>query len=466
MKKLNSAFTVAIAIVMLVILFGVIMILPRNGNSWLIPGNTDNSTDQGQGNNENLIDFQFTQLEKEDVSELYDTLSKEFEVKKEKQYDPQENQVYSLGEVYDLNSRYVGKSNILSNFKLSDLDLPDYWIRLSQSYIDSSLQNIVDQYQIIDYDLDHEVTDGDVVVLSIYQSVDGVGVDYIPGGFIQCVVGEDYDLINGLRDIIVGHKVGYQVKFNGTAPEGTTVKRSDNGETIDISGKAVEFDLTISWAGYEATTALSDIIVKDYAEMKDIEGIETVDDYVEYLVYNHAWQSAIGYSSNYVANLLSQVEEDDITISPELQTHLNLVVQSVDDGYDYSGKIYTEFLRVQTAEFYNSLYEQLPAEYKTDVTNDEQIHSLLVKAYGGEFGLYASGVSRTQYPNEEQYADFIRKLQVLNWYIDNTDIQPMDDSLSSAESNTSESSEPIEIYNDTVEETDTLDIVNSVENVE
>lgn len=42
----------------------------------------------------------------------------------------------------------------------------------------------------------------------------------------------------------------------------------------------------------------------------------------------------------------------------------------------------------------------------------------------------------------------------------------MDDSLSSAESNTSESSEPIEIYNDTVEETDALDIVNSVENVE
>lgn len=380
---------------------------------------------QSSGNNtdsdDNYIDLQIAKVEKVDVTEEYRELQKEFEKREEDYSKPTYNAIYKIGTVYDLDKSYIGKSGVIQDTSLDSLDFGDYDYIITPSEVQRKMQNIVQYFQIKRFDAQHEVSTGDMVTIKLDQTVEGVPVDYIHSGYIQYEAGTENSQLQGLDDVVIGHKPGYEAKFSIQAPENTFVNRLDTGESIDIQGKTVEFNAEISWVGYKTDAELSDDLIKQYVGLYGIQNINTVEEYENFLIRNYAWKNLLSYSNQYIVTKLSAMEpsnESYDNLSEELTKHLNLVASSVEPGYDYVGEVYDEYIRVQVAEFYNALYNNLPQEYKHDPNNEDDVNSLLADIYGTEFLAKQSGQQRQNYPNQEQFGDFIRKAQVLQYYID------------------------------------------------
>lgn len=403
----NKSIVIVIAIVIILVLYGY--------NKQDIKENSSNILDS-QELDQGEIDFQFQNLKEVDVSSEYKALEKEYKKLKENLENPEfsDQYKYSLGEVYDLNKEYIGKQLDLSP-SLDDLDFQGLYSTVNEEDIQQYLDNILSKFRFKIYDSNHEAVIGDNVVISVEQSVDGDQINYVDGGYISYKIGEPNNWFDGLDDLIIGQKVGYKAEFDITAPKDTIASDYESQKEIDISGKTVKCVITIASLSYEdMQITFTDEIAKQYSEQ--IGGdFSTVEGLKDRILKNILWSQVNVFKTSYALQFLA----DDLELSDELNRHLNLVAMQVEPGYDKTGPIYNEYVRVITSEFYNSLYEQLPENYKHNYKDRESVLSLMADVHGGEYYAVYNQKTEKDFPNEEQYADFIRQLQVLQWYVDN-----------------------------------------------
>ena len=165
--------------------------------------------------------------------------------------------------------------------------------------MDTSLQEITDR---------DTVESGDVANIDYEGKKDGVAFD---GGTAQ-----GYDLtigsgsfIAGFEDGLIGKKVGESVTLDLTFPE-------DYGNE-ELAGQDVTFDVTINRISENVTPELTD----DYVKGKDLENVETVEDYRNYLRDQLMAQAEDTYNSE-VQNQIIQYLLDNSTFKQDPPTEM------------------------------------------------------------------------------------------------------------------------------------------------
>ena len=160
--------------------------------------------------------------------------------------------------------------------------------------MDTSLQEITDR---------DTVESGDVANIDYVGKKDGVAFD---GG-----TAEGYDLtigsgsfIAGFEDGLIGKKVGETVTLNLTFPE-------DYGNE-ELAGQDVTFDVTINRISENVTPELTD----EYAKSKNLENVQTADDYRNYLRDELMAQAKDTYNSE-VQNQVIQYMMDNSTFKQD-----------------------------------------------------------------------------------------------------------------------------------------------------
>ena len=176
-------------------------------------------------------------------------------------------------------------------------EVTDDYLNLYVQYMlsmDTSLQEITDR---------DTVESGDVANIDYVGKKDGVAFD---GG-----TAEGYDLtigsgsfIAGFEDGLIGKKVGETVTLNLTFPE-------DYGNE-ELAGQDVTFDVTINRISENVTPELTD----EYAKSKNLENVQTADDYRNYLRDELMAQAKDTYNSE-VQNQVIQYMMDNSTFKQD-----------------------------------------------------------------------------------------------------------------------------------------------------
>lgn len=87
--------------------------------------------------------------------------------------------------------------------------------------------------------------------------------------------------------------------------------------------------------------------------------------------------------------------------------------------------VYEEFMRILVADVYNSIYETLPEQYKIEPTDSDKLRELLSERFQKDMADSDVGETKLKFPNEQQFMDYIRKLEVLKYYLDNREVIPV-----------------------------------------
>lgn len=367
-------------------------------------------------NSSDDINFEFQTLKKIDVSDQYNKLKAEYTNIEKLIANPELRQQYkySLGAIYDLNRDYIGKQ---FNFdtKIQELDFQGLYSALTSDDIQTYMDKLVNKYTTKKYDSEHKADIGDIITIKIKQVIDNKEVTYVDGGHIVYEIGTDNEWFNGLDNIVLGKKVGYDMQFSIKVPDNAYITDLHTGKQIDAKGKVMDCIAQIVSLDYtDSQISLQDKLIKDYAD-KIGANFDSIDQFKNVILKNIMWEQVNIFKTSYVLQILKQNPE--LTkLTESLNTHLNLVAMQIDEEYDKTGPIYQEYVRIATSEFYNSLYEQLPKSYKYDI---DTINELKDTICNQTLQYRQSFKSEKDFPNEEQYTDYIKQLQVLLWYVDN-----------------------------------------------
>ena len=87
--------------------------------------------------------------------------------------------------------------------------------------------------------------------------------------------------------------------------------------------------------------------------------------------------------------------------------------------------VYEEFMRILVADVYNNIYETLPEQYKIEPTDNDKLRELLSERFQKDMADSDVGETKLKFPNEQQFMDYIRKLEVLKYYLDNIEVIPV-----------------------------------------
>ena len=87
--------------------------------------------------------------------------------------------------------------------------------------------------------------------------------------------------------------------------------------------------------------------------------------------------------------------------------------------------VYEEFMRILVADVYNNIYETLPEQYKVETTDSDKLRELLSERFQKDMADSDVGEIKLTFPNEQQFMNYVRKLEVLKYYLDNREVMPV-----------------------------------------
>lgn len=169
---------------------------------------------------------------------------------------------------------------------------------VTDAQVENYIQTVLNNNPVRTEITDRAVKDGDVTNIDYVGKRDGVAFDGGTGSNQELVIGSG-SFIDGFEEGVIGMKIGETKDLNLTFPDPYKINP-------DMSGAEVVFTVTLNNIYEEAEAQLND----EFVAGLEIENIETVDDYRQY-VYDGLMENAqYQYDMNVESAVLNAVHEN------------------------------------------------------------------------------------------------------------------------------------------------------------
>lgn len=447
----------AIGLVLLLVQAGLMYILLNfTGNlEFMLPGNV-----QTPETAEETMQTSFGVIVLQDESKEY----KEYKAEFDKLKADNESE-YTLENIYDLDTDYLDTLDMVDTPRIEELNVSAETFCMPADLYEQTMNSDILRDMYVTMDETHQIQDGDVLWLKIFTSLDGQQIKYLDNVYKEYTVGNPDQLpeISGLDEVLTGKVVKDTVELKGNAPSGMTIKtkNSDGTETdLDISGKEITFNITVCQVRQIQSDGPTDKNAELAAQGMGVTGVSNLTEYADYILKDYAYSTGF---NNLNQAMFQYVKSDGQTkLSDELNKHLNLVIECVQQNSELAdtyGPVFNEIQKAVMYEFYNELYEQIPDDYKYDYSDIEDVRTVLNKLGHTEYDdAYIQNFKRN-FSTEKDFEQFIKSRSVLLFLVDRIELKPLavkeTEVLDSSSSNT-----------DAVENAEMSEVVEDVANSE
>lgn len=381
---------------------------------------------------------------------------------------------YTLENIYDLDTDYLDTLDMVDTPRIEELNVSAETFCMPADLYEQTMSSDILRDMYVTMGETHQIQEGDVLWLKIFTSMDGQQIKYLDNVYKEYTVGNPDQLpeISGLDGVLTGKVVKDNVELKGNAPSGMTIKtkNSDGTETdLDISGKEITFNITVCQVRQIQSDGPTDKNAELAAQGMSVTGVSNLTEYADYILKDYAYSTGF---NNLNQVMLQYVKSDGQTkLSDELNKHLNLViecVQQTSELADTYGPVFNEIQKAIMYEFYSELYEQIPDDYKYDYSDIEDVRTVLNKLGHTEYDdAYIQSFKRN-FSTEKDFEQFINSRSVLLFLVDRIELKPLavEEADTGMDASSSSSSETDVIENDDVSNV-ADDVANSeVNNVE
>lgn len=379
---------------------------------------------------------------------------------------------YTLENIYDLDTDYLDTLDMVDTPRIEELNVSAETFCMPADLYEQTMNSDILRDMYVTMDETHQIQDGDVLWLKIFTSIDGQQIKYLDNVYKEYTVGNPDQLpeISGLDQVLTGKVVKDTVELKGNAPSGMVIKtkNSDGTETdLDISGKEITFNITVCQVKQLQSDGPTDKNAELAAQGMNVTGVSNLTEYSDYILKDYAYSTGF---NNLNQVILQYVKSDEQTrLSDELNKHLNLVIeciQQTSELADTYGPVFNEIQKAVMYEFYSELYEQMPDDYKYDYSDIEDVRTVLNKLGHTEYDdAYIQSFKRN-FSTEKDFEQFIKSRSVLLFLVDRIELKPLAVEETDTGVNASSSSETDVIANSDVSKV-VDDVANSeVNNVE
>lgn len=372
---------------------------------------------------------------------------------------------YTLENIYDLDTDYLDTLDMVDTPRIEELNISAETFCMPADLYEQTMSSDILRDMYITMDETHQIQEGDVLWLKIFTSMNGQQIKYLDNVYKEYTVGNPDQLpeISGLDQVLTGKVVKDIVELKGNAPSGMTIKtkNSDGTETdLDISGKEITFNITVCQVRQIQSDGPTDENAELAAQGMGVIGVSNLTEYADYILKDYAYSTGF---NNLNQVMFQYVKSDEQTrLSDELNKHLNLViecVQQTSELADTYGPVFNEIQKAIMYEFYSELYEQIPDDYKYDYSDIEDVRTVLNKLGHTEYDdAYIQSFKRN-FSTEKDFEQFIKSRSVLLFLVGRIELKPL--AVEETEILDSSSSDT-----DVIENGDVSEVVNDVANSE
>lgn len=414
----------AIGLVLLLVQAGLMYILLNfTGNlEFMLPGNV-----QTPETAEETMQTSFGVIVLQDESKEY----KEYKAEFDKLKADNESE-YTLENIYDLDTDYLDTLDMVDTPRIEELNVSAETFCMPADLYEQTMNSDILRDMYVTMDETHQIQDGDVLWLKIFTSLDGQQIKYLDNVYKEYTVGNPDQLpeISGLDEVLTGKVVKDTVELKGNAPSGMTIKtkNSDGTETdLDISGKEITFNITVCQVRQIQSDGPTDKNAELAAQGMGVTGVSNLTEYADYILKDYAYSTGF---NNLNQAMFQYVKSDGQTkLSDELNKHLNLVIECVQQNSELAdtyGPVFNEIQKAVMYEFYNELYEQIPDDYKYDYSDIEDVRTVLNKLGHTEYDdAYIQNFKRN-FSTEKDFEQFIKSRSVLLFLVDRIELKPLE----------------------------------------
>lgn len=338
---------------------------------------------------------------------------------------------YTLENIYDLDTDYLDTLDMVDTPRIEELNVSAETFCMPYDLYEQTMSSDILRDMYVTMDETHQIQDDDVLWLKIFTSMDGQQIKYLDNVYKEYTVGNPDQLpeISGLDEALTGKVVKDTIELKGNAPSGMTIntKNSDGTETdLDISGKEITFNITVCQVRQIQSDGPTDKNAELAAQGMSVTGVSNLTEYADYILKDYAYSTGF---NNLNQVMLQYVKSDEQTrLSDELNKHLNLViecVQQTSELADTYGPVFNEIQKAIMYEFYSELYEQIPDDYKYDYSDIEDVRTVLNKLSHTEYDdAYIQSFKRN-FSTEKDFEQFIKSRSVLLFLVDRIELKPL-----------------------------------------
>lgn len=338
---------------------------------------------------------------------------------------------YTLENIYDLDTDYLDTLDMVDTPRIEELNVSAETFCMPADLYEQTMNSDILRDVYVTMDETHQIQDGDVLWLKIFTSLDGKQIKYLDNVYKEYTVGNPDQLpeISGLDEVLTGKIVKDTVELKGNAPSGMTIKtkNSDGTETdLDISGKEITFNITVCQVRQIQSDGPTDKNAELAAQGMGVTGVSNLTEYSDYILKDYAYSTGF---NNLNQVMFQYVKSDGQTkLSDELNKHLNLViecVQQTSELADTYGPVFNEIQKAIMYEFYSELYEQIPDDYKYNYSDIEDVRTVLNKLGHTEYDdAYIQSFKRN-FSTEKDFEQFIKSRSVLLFLVDRIELKPL-----------------------------------------
>ena len=338
---------------------------------------------------------------------------------------------YTLENIYDLDTDYLDTLDMVDTPRIEELNVSAETFCMPADLYEQTMSSDILRDMYVTMDETHQIQEGDVLWLKIFTSLDGQQIKYIDNVYKEYTVGNPDQLpeISGLDEALTGKVVKDNVELKGNAPSGMTIKtkNSDGTETdLDISGKEMTFNITVCQVKQIQNDGPTDKNAELATQGMGVTGVSNLTEYADYILKDYAYSTGF---NNLNQVMFQYVKSDGQTkLSDELNKHLNLVIECVQQNSELAdtyGPVFNEIQKAVMYEFYSELYEQIPDDYKYDYSDIEDVRTVLNKLGHTEYDdAYIQSFKRN-FSTEKDFEQFIKSRSVLLFLVDRIELKPL-----------------------------------------
>ena len=379
---------------------------------------------------------------------------------------------YTLENIYDLDTDYLDTLDMVNTPRIEELNVSAETFCMPADLYEQTMSSDILRDMYVTMDETHQIQDGDILWLKIMASLDGQQIKYLDNVYKEYTVGNPDQLpeISGLDEVLTGKVVKDTVELKGNAPSGMTIKtkNSDGTETdLDISGKEITFDITVCQVRQLQSDGPTDENAELAAQGMGVTGVSNLTEYSDYILKDYAYSTGF---NNLNQVMIQYVKSDEQTrLSDELNKHLNLViecVQQTSELADTYGPVFNEIQKAVMYEFYSELYEQVPDDYKYDYSDIEDVRAVLNKLGHTEYDdAYIQSFKRN-FSTEKDFEQFIKSRSVLLFLVDRIELKPLAVEETEILDSNSSDIDAVSEQTDVIENGDVSEVVDDVANSE
>lgn len=403
----------------------------------------------------------------QDASKEY----KEYKVEFDKLKADKESE-YTLENIYDLDTGYLDTLDMVNTPRIEELNISAETFCMPADLYERTMNSDVLRDMYVTMDETHQIQAGDILWLKILTSLDGQYIKYLDNNYKAYTVGDPAQLpeISGLDEVLTGKVLKDTVELKGKAPSRMTIKtkNTDGTETdLDISGKEVMFDITICQVRQVQEAGPTDKNAELIAQGMGITGVTNLTEYADYILKDYAYSTGF---SNLNQVMLQYVGSDGQTkLSDELNKHLNLVIECVQQNNELAdtyGPVFNEIQKAVMYEFYSELYEQIPDDYKYDYSDIEDVKTVLNKIGHTEYSDAYVQNFKKDFSTAKDFEYFIKSRSVLLFLVDRIELKPLAVEETEILDSSSSDINTVPEQTDVVENSEVSEVVEGVADVE